>query len=453
MKLIALALIALLSSIIYGTHFEKKPSYESIDNRHALLWKTNIGIATFRSNLSAFNKQLVVGSNGNALRDWNFIDEKSGLYFLSSHNGKIIRSISHQKWGDFDVNGTVVYNNRIYFGNDNEEFICINMNGQVVWKIVVSGDVEAEPVLLDIKGKKAIVYATELGEVKAVDPETGRAIWSYFTPDFNGWREGDSRPIFKVRAFLQGTESFFTKPVAADVNGDGVNDLAYIGYDRVVYCINGINGKLLWSFRDENISFGLFIDKKEINGLPEFWLNSSIYNESNEKYYLSVIRIDKNGKVAGKIPLQQSSHFCFSLNSFRLTNDQHLYATEDSLYLIKDNQVKKTLYLGEPYIYKNSWENEEKIGNRTYEDQIFGTKIFRYKDQDSCIALLSQVDRANYENAFITIISLTSWQIMGKYSLPSSSEMPPQIGDFNGDGTSELLVNCMDGNLYCYQIK
>jgi len=78
MKLIALALIALLSSIIYGTHFEKKPSYESIDNRHALLWKTNIGIATFRSNLSAFNKQLVVGSNGNALRDWNFIDEKSG---------------------------------------------------------------------------------------------------------------------------------------------------------------------------------------------------------------------------------------------------------------------------------------------------------------------------------------------------------------------------------------
>lgn len=69
------------------------------------------------------------------------------------------------------------------------------MNGQVVWKIVVSGDVEAEPVLLDIKGKKAIVYATELGEVKAVDPETGRAIWSYFTPDFNGWREGDSRGI------------------------------------------------------------------------------------------------------------------------------------------------------------------------------------------------------------------------------------------------------------------
>jgi hypothetical protein len=60
---------------------------------------------------------------------------------------------------------------------------------------------------------------------------------------------------------------------------------------------------------------------------------------------------------------------------------------------------------------------------------------------------------ANFEHAFVTIVSLKSWRIVGKYSLPSSGEMPPQIKDINGDGKKEMLINCYDGNLYCYQLK
>jgi hypothetical protein len=141
------------------------------------------------------------------------------------------------------------------------------------------------------------------------------------------------------------------------------------------------------------------------------------------------------------------------LNSFALNKEQQLYATEDSLFLIESQKVKKKLYLGDSYKYKNPWDEVEQVGNRTSSDQLFGSRVFKYVNHDSCIALLSQIDAANNDTGFITIVSLSNFQIVGKYSLPSMAEMPPQILDINGDGALELLVNCLDGNLYCYQLK
>jgi hypothetical protein len=453
MKLLLLAFLSLISSFFIFLSGSKAPPYQPIDEALTLQWESSIGRASFRSNISTTKDLLIIGSNGNEFRDGSFMDLNSGVYFISSRTGKIEKSVSEERWGDFDVNGTIIYNGYVYFGNDNEEFICVDMNGNIIWKNLASGDIEAEPVLIDIKGKKAIVYATELGEVKAVDPTTGKSFWSYFTPGFSGWKEGDSRPIFKVKAFLSSTESFFTKPVLADVNKDGVSDIIYSCLYNNVVCISGNSGKLLWDLKETDTYYSYSIDYKKIGNSTEFWLATSTYNREAEKSFLSITRINERGEIVGRIPIQDSSSSSFSLNSLSLDNGQQLYATEDSVFIIENNRVKSAIYIGDTFHVKSTWDNEVRIINRVYHDQLFSSSSFNYKGNDSCIALLSQYDRANYENGFITIISLKSQKVIARLALPDISEMPPQVGDFNKDGKTDLLINCADGKLYCYQLN
>jgi len=106
---------------------------------------------------------------------------KSQEYTLNSKNGNVIHREAKGKWGDFDVNGVLIIKRKIYFGNDNEEFICYDLDGDILWKYTVSSDIESEPVIFDIKGNKAIVYATELVEVKAVNCDNGESIGSNFS--------------------------------------------------------------------------------------------------------------------------------------------------------------------------------------------------------------------------------------------------------------------------------
>jgi len=415
MKLLLLAFLSLVSFFFLSG--SKAPPYQPIDEALTLHWEISIGRASFRSNISTYKDLLIIGSNGNEFRDGSFMDLNSGVYFINSRTGKIEKSISKERWGDFDVNGTIIYNGYVYFGNDNEEFVCVDMKGNIIWKNLASGDIEAEPVLIDIKGKKASVYATELGEVKAVDPTTGKSFWSYFTPGFSGWKEGDSRPIFKVKAFLSSTESFFTKPVLADVNKDGVSDIIYSCLYNNVVCISGNSGKLLWDLKETDTYYSYSIDYKKIGNSTEFWLATSTYNREAEKSFLSITRINERGEI------------------------------------IENNRVKSAIYIGDTFHVKSTWDNEVRIINRVYHDQLFSSSSFNYKGNDSCIALLSQYDRANYENGFITIISLKSQKVIARLALPDISEMPPQVGDFNKDGKTDLLINCADGKLYCYQLN
>jgi hypothetical protein len=42
---------------------------------------------------------------------------------------------------------------------------------------------------------------------------------------------------------------------------------------------------------------------------------------------------------------------------------------------------------------------------------------------------------------------------MARLGLPKPSEFPPMIADINKDGYLDLLINCFDGYLYCYNLK
>jgi len=453
MKTLLLTFLSLFSFVFIAPKSQKPPPYPAIDQIHRKVWKADLGRTSFRTNLCTNTNLLVIGSNGDYFRDGGIIDVKSGVYYINPMSGKILHLVSKGKWGDFDVNGTLVYGDRVFFGNDNEEFICADLNGIVKWKNLASGDIEAEPVMIDINGKKIIVYATELGEVKAVNPENGKSVWSYFTPGFSGWREGDSRPIFKVKAFLSSTESFFTKPVLADVNKDGVSDIIYSSLPNDIVCISGRNGTLLWNLKQNGDSYSYNIDYQKIDGTTEFWLSTSTYDPQSKKSYLSITRINERGEILGKIPIQESGSSSFSLNSLSLDDGKRIYATEDSLFIVENLNLKNTIYIGDTFHIKSYWDTEERTVNRVYRDQLFSSHSFKYKGQDNCIALLSQYDLANYENGFLTIVSLNNKKVVARLALPGISEMPPQVGDFNRDGITDLLVNCSDGRLYCYQLN
>ncbi len=79
-----------------------------------------------------------------------------------------------------------------------------------------------------------------------VEPASGRTVWTYYIPDFNGWKPGDNRFVFKVGSFFSDTYAFYTKPVVADLDLDGVKDLVYAANNNRVYALNGKTGKALW---------------------------------------------------------------------------------------------------------------------------------------------------------------------------------------------------------------
>ena len=91
--------------------------------------------------------------------------------------------------------------------------------------------------------------------------------------------------------------------------------------------------------------------------------------------------------------------------------------------------------------------------SRNFGDALLSNTTFPYKGSKNCIIVLNQHDYANFDYGFIEIISLDTKQVIERFELPASSEMTPIVKDVNQDGYLDLLVNCTDGFLYCYNLK
>ena len=186
---------------------EIKPteSFPAIETEFPLLWKTKMGCASFRTNIIVNKDELIIGSNGSGFMDYNIFDKQSGVYRINRVSGRVNKLIANQSFGDMDVNGVLQLDNKLYFGNDNEEFLCTSIDGDIIFRNATSGDIEHEPVLINNKGINSIVYASERGEIRAISPLTGNTIWSYYTPDFTGWKPGDNRIVFKIGSYFSNT--------------------------------------------------------------------------------------------------------------------------------------------------------------------------------------------------------------------------------------------------------
>lgn len=414
-----------------------------------LNWKSEIGIASFRENIILDKGDLFIGSNGNSFMDANLYDKKSGVYKLNRSNGKIIGHFGAEKLGDMDVSGLLLYNDRLYFGNDNEEFICSSKEGKMIWRNPASGDIEHEPVLLNSGKNAMIVYATESGEVVAVDPMDGSKYWSYYTPDFWGWMPGDNRAIFKVKAYFSNSSSFFIKPLVLDLNHDGWQDLVYVTFNDILLAINGYNGKELWSHKDKNLYFGYSLVNVGTSQKPMIQLYGNEMQQDGS-YLNKVILYDEKGirKFDCKAP---GYTYACSLNTLRTRDSKTVSLFEDSV-LLSDANGFRQVFSREIKFDGEDYKGVKKQMSRTQRNPLLGSRIFSYKGQQNCILILDQYDYGNLENGFISILSLDSKKILGYWALPSRAEMGPLIEDVNQDGKLDLLVSCNDGFLYCYNL-
>lgn len=128
-----------------------------------LKWKAKIGLSTFRTTLMYANGRVFAPSNGDSLG--SLMDSSDGVYVINGKTGQIEKHIITGKGGDLDVNGIAIYGDRLFFGNDNNEFFSFNLQGESNWSISVNGDVEGAPAITDFDddGQPDVVVATEAG--------------------------------------------------------------------------------------------------------------------------------------------------------------------------------------------------------------------------------------------------------------------------------------------------
>jgi outer membrane protein assembly factor BamB len=437
------SLILLLT--VSGTRAPKTP-LPLPDSEFPLLWKADVGRLSFRNNMLFAGNHVIFGSNGSSFRDYWLFDKRSGVYVLNQETGKIVRHFGNEELGDMDVTGILLHNNRFYYGNDNEEFLCTDLNGNIIWRIAASGDVEHEPTLLKTKKGELIVYATEMGEVRAVNPATGKKVWNYYTEYFDGFKEGDSRVAFKVKSYMSFHTDLLRKPELADLNRDGTADLVYLNESNRLIALDGQTGALLWKREEGEYKRFSHLIKSGTGKETYFSVGGTLYS-SKIDINDTLTTLDMKGNVVytKSIPHNLLGE---SINDVKIGGDTVLYNKSDSLYMVVNGAVVRAL----PYPtarFESDTDNDYPY-NR---ESLFANRVFAFGKHERCVLLLNQSRFNGSKGAIIEILSLDDGALVRRFILPEDGEMSPRIEDVNNDGQLELLVNCYDGNLYCYTMN
>lgn len=416
-----------------------------------LAWKAHTGIASFRTNVTLTDELLIMGSNGSYFMDWNLFDSLSGIHALQRANGKPAAHFANDAIGDMDVNGTLLLDGRLYFGNDNDEFFCTTPKGRTLWNISTSGDVEHQPVTLRSGNRNLVVFATERGEVCAVEPILGKKVWSFYLDDFNGWKTGDNRTWFKVSSHFENSTSFFTKPVLTDLNADGTDDLVYVTYDSRAIALDGRNGRRLWEYKGLGHLTGSLIPtgSGKDAGVVCF---QGFLDRKTRKPMSSVDRID--GKGRRTTLLRTVGEEGFGLNTLTLPSGDIVVTTHERL-LVFNPETRKRRWISRAinhYEY-DSLNSESRHYSRNSPGSLIGNRTFTYRGDSSCIAVVDQYDRAFYEKGVLEVISLDKGRLLRRFSLEARSELPPFIADIDRDGRLDLLVNTQNDTTYCYRLE
>ena len=206
--------------------------------RFPLKWKTKIGVSTFRTTMSYSNGMVIVGSNGESRS--SLLDPMDGVYVINGKTGKVVKHIKPNKKGDTDVNGVAIYNNNIFFGDDESWVYSYTIQGNKRWEFRADGDIEGAPALTDVQGDgyPDVILATESGSVFAIDGSNGKKIWSTTI----GKDESDKKYEWLA------SKAFIASPAIYDINDDGVRDVLIGSRNASFYAFDGSSGEVIWRY-------------------------------------------------------------------------------------------------------------------------------------------------------------------------------------------------------------
>ena len=433
-KLILFTVVVLVG-IAAALPVKEKP----LTNSLKLKWKSEIGRTTDRTRPVLSNGAIWIGSNGSHLMDYA-IDYGNGIYRLNARTGKVEKHFLNEKIGDMDVNGILMVDDRFIAGSDNEELTCFDKNGKVSWRIPTGGDVEHRPVLVRSGERKMVIFATENGQVSAVQPEDGKLIWNYFHPQYAGWKPGENRFVFKVNNQFYAGNYFFTEPTVADINKDGTDDLIYNSNYSDLMAFDGRTGKVLWKFLLYENGIGNSVLGKNSPAI------STVKNESicwvplrkGDNAYM-LVGLNHKGEVKFKKPLGNGQLY-LSQNSpnGRLELDNATIDLAGDMKMVFSDKNEMVPYFGTTYLsYANGRvaDNQVKMNGETC--SIISFEFYQSgTDRKSLLVIRGQKTGKEYVHQI----------------LPAISEFIPVVQDVDADGKIDVLTGCFDGSLYCYSL-
>lgn len=454
----------IIPNVLKGISKVKNPKkIYDIDKVIKRKWVVDIGNMSNRSNFELVDGHIFVGSNGEYFNDWHTWDKKSGVYKINTKSGKLVKKFASGKMGDMDVNGLLYYKDFLFFGNDNDEFLCTDLNGEIMWRIPVSGDVEHKPTLVKRKEDDVIVFATEVGEVRAVNPENGNTVWEYYHPEFNGWKKGDNRYVFKLATHFKRGYIFFGEPRRNDYNRDGVIDLHWNGYNNYTV-LSGQDGKLIKSLpkkikssnseeiiKDNYHPIKLGIGK----GAKFIYLDQKDYKEDKQ-----LIVFNQNGTVHKTFNLSKPSFLGADENWYasfgQFNNTEALIVSNSIIYIynVRDNSISEITNFNK--IIK---EKSEYSGEYYNSYSLTGSKHFlkeKIKTELGLCRVIKWEFGENWRSSSVIKVFKVSdnSEVLGlKLSSKAAFEEGPLlIKDIDNDGKQELLLECA-GKLMCYDFS
>ena len=442
-------LLGILFSCLAFAYKKTSKSLESHEISNLKInWSAPIGNVSFRTNIDFLAGNLIIGSNGGNYMDY-FIDKGNGVYILDPKTGKTQLNFANESFGDMDVNGVLVYKDRIYFGNDNDEIICADQKGKIIFRQDASGDIEHRPILIQSGTKTQLVFAMETGEVRSIDPESGTINWTYYHPNFQGQKVGDNRTMFKLKMHFYSGDKFFLEPVLRDLNNDKVQDLIYIAEEIDVFAIDGKTGKLITSILNEYPEqyYGTFHCSLS-HSVP------AIIESGNQMLIALPFACNFEGDLEGKKAINQLRIFNLKgkeVKRIDLGND-----IRTSGCVQRDNR----LFFGRKWIDFSGGLDNYTI--HAYDLSIKNYSIPRIAQKsltiagDECLIFSFEygfMKENTYDKSTIGIYNLRKKAFENLHHVNVTSEFIPVIGDMNKDNKVDILLGCHDGVLYNFDLN
>lgn len=399
-----------------------------------LKWKAQTGCTSYRTEPAVVGTKVFLGSNGSHFNDY-LVDSGNGVHVISGMTGKVERTLGEDAWGDVDVNGVLAVGDRVFFGNDNDEFLCYSAKDyRLIWRIPTSGDCEHVPTLIRRKGgDQVVVFATEIGEVRAVRPSDGSTVWVHYSEKFDGWKPGSPHFVYKVAAAMTSGTTYFDPPHVQDLTGDGVVDLVYYGEDHAV-CLSGATGEVLLRHPVGNY---FHYQRPTVVSTPE-----------------------------GPVLVQRDYHLAFdktTLHRTLLPSGKALASTEvDGSCRLETYGSPRADVSGllirtrsEPHRFNVAAGTTVPLpvagSNKNYYSHCFmGARTAKYKGKEVLVQIVETAHGKEY--GLLELLDPSTLHLVASFDLPGRCESRPHLLDVDADGALELLFGCANGVFYCHEI-